>query len=187
MDNLFFSSWVSVALQAADRPPNAGNGLAVALGANRPSAVGVPRATLLAVQPQLEALLKAWSAQELVYRWSSLHDTAPVGGPPDQPRYCNAVLLVEGLKASPSVTAALALLDSLQALEQAFGRDRSHEQRWGPRSLDLDLLFWGELRLEHPRLLLPHPRLHLRAFVLEPLLEAMAGSRTRHAGAESAP
>ena len=43
-------------------------------------------------------------------------------------------------------------MDALQGLEQQFGRDRSQEQRWGPRSLDLDLLFWGELRLEHPRL-----------------------------------
>ena len=178
---------MSVAVQAADRPPNAGNGLAVALGANRPSAVGSPCDTLLAVRPLLEEHVRGWASQDPCFCWSSLHDTAPVGGPPDQPPYCNAVLLVEGLKASPSESAALALLDVLQALEQVFGRDRSHEQRWGPRSLDLDLLFWGELRLEHPRLLLPHPRLHLRAFVLEPLLEAMAASRTRHAGAESAP
>ena len=82
-------------------------------------------------------------------------------------------MLVEGLKALPSEAAALQLLDALQGLEQQFGRDRSREQRWGPRSLDLDLLFWGELRLEHPRLVLPHPRLHLRTFVLAPLLEAM--------------
>ena len=89
------------------------------------------------------------------------------------------VLLVAGLKALPSEAAALQLLDALQGLEQQFGRDRSREQRWGPRSLDLDLLFWGELRLEHPRLLLPHPRLHLRTFVLAPLLEAMHGSASR--------
>ena len=157
-------------------PPIDDTSLAVALGANRPSAVGSPRTTLLAVQSRLEALLKAWSDQELVCRWSSLHDTVPVGGPPDQPAYCNAVLLVAGLKALPSEAAALQLLDALQGLEQQFGRDRSREQRWGPRSLDLDLLFWGELRLEHPRLLLPHPRLHLRTFVLAPLLEAMHGS-----------
>ena len=150
--------------------------VAVALGANQPSAVGSPRETLVAVRPLLEELLKAWSAQELVYRWSSLHDTDPVGGPLDQPRYCNAVMLVEGLQAPPSVAAALELLDALQGLEQQFGRNRLQEQRWGPRSLDLDLLFWGELRLEHPRLQLPHPRLHLRRFVLAPLLEAMQGS-----------
>ena len=156
--------------------PTAGNDLAVALGANRPSAVGSPRATLLALRPLLEEQLQVWASQSLGFHWSDLHDTTPVGGPPDQPRYCNAVLLVEGLTAPPSEVAALQLLDALQGLEQAFGRDRSREQRWGPRSLDLDLLFWGELRLEHPRLVLPHPRLHLRTFVLEPLLQAMQGS-----------
>ena len=171
-----FSSRLSVALQAADRPPTAGNDLAVALGANRQSAVGSPRATLLAVRLLLEEQLRVWASQALAFRWSSLHDTTPVGGPPDQPRYSNAVLLVQGLKAPPSEAAALQLLDALQGLEQHYGRDRDREERWGPRSLDLDLLFWGELRLEHPRLLLPHPRLHLRAFVMEPLLEAMAGS-----------
>ena len=150
--------------------------VAVALGANQPSAAGSPRETLVAVRPLLEKLLRAWAGQKLVYRWSSLHDTAPVGGPPDQPRYCNAVMLVEGLRASPSEASALQLLNELQRLEQQFGRDRSREQLWGPRSLDLDLLFWGELRLEHPRLQLPHPRLHLRRFVLAPLLEAMQGS-----------
>ena len=150
--------------------------VAVALGANRPSVAGSPREALVAVRPLLGKLLRAWAGQKRVYRWSSLHDTAPVGGPPDQPRYCNAVMLVEGLQAPPSVVAALELLDALQGLEQQFGRDRSREQLWGPRSLDLDLLFWGELRLEHPRLQLPHPRLHLRRFVLAPLLEAMQGS-----------
>ena len=150
--------------------------VAVALGANQPSAAGSPRETLVAVRPLLEKLLRAWAGQELVYRWSSLHDTAPIGGPPDQPRYCNAVMLVEGLLAPPSVAAALELLDALQGLEQQFGRNRSQEQRWGPRSLDLDLLFWGELRLDHPDLMLPHPRMHLRSFVLAPLLEAMQGT-----------
>ena len=159
--------------------PTAGNALAVALGANHPSAVGSPRSTLLAVRPLLEEQLQVWASEALAFRWSSLHDTTPVGGPPNQPIYCNAVLLVEGLKVPPSEPAALQLLDALQGLEQQFGRDRSSEQRWGPRSLDLDLLFWGELRLEHPRLLLPHPRLHLRTFVLAPLLEAMQGSASR--------
>ena len=150
--------------------------VAVALGANQPSAVGSPRETLVAVRPLLEELLRAWAGQELVYSWSSLHDTPPVGGPPDQPRYCNAVMLVEGLQALPSVAAALELLDALQGLEQQFGRNRPQEQRWGPRSLDLDLLFWGELRMDHPDLMLPHPRMHLRSFVLEPLLQAMQGT-----------
>ena len=146
--------------------------LAVALGGNRPSAVGDPRDTFRAVRPMLEADLAAWADQPLRCRWSSLLDTAPVG-PAEQPRYLNAVLLVEGITAKPIEPLALQLLDRLHQLERQFGRDRSREQRWGPRSLDLDLLFWGELRMEHPRLVLPHPRLHLRPFVLEPLLQAM--------------
>ena len=147
--------------------------VAVALGANRPSAVGSPRETLVAVQPLLEAELRKWGHGELSFRWSAVYDTEPIGGPPDQPTYCNAVVLVEGLNRPPTETAALELLDRLHRLESRFGRDRSSEQRWGPRSLDLDFLFWGELRLDHSRLVLPHPRLHLRKFVLEPLLQIL--------------
>ncbi|NDH90136.1 MAG: 2-amino-4-hydroxy-6-hydroxymethyldihydropteridine diphosphokinase, partial [Flavobacteriia bacterium] len=90
-------------------------------------------------------------------------------GPVDQPWYCNAVVRVCGELGSPSASSALCLLDALQALEGQFGRNRAAEVRWGPRSLDLDLLFWDELRLDHPRLLLPHPRLHLRRFTLMPM------------------
>ena len=146
--------------------------VAVALGANQPSAEGSPRETLVAVRPLLEELLTRWSAKQLRFYWSQLLETTPVG-PVDQPDYLNAVVLMEGLQAPPSEAAALELLDGLQGLEQQFGRDRQREQRWGPRPLDLDLLFWGELRLELSRLVLPHPRLHLRSFVLEPLLQAM--------------
>ena len=108
--------------------------------------------------------------------WSPLLQTAPVGGPPGQPLYCNAVVLFEGVQRPASEAAALELLTELHQLERRFGRDRDQELPWGPRSLDLDLLFWGEWRLDHPRLVLPHPRLHLRQFVLEPLLEAMQRS-----------
>ena len=146
--------------------------VAVALGANRPSSAGSPRETLLAVRPLLEELLTTWAGQDLRCCWSQLWQTKPVGLV-DQPDYLNAVVVVKGLAVVPSEPMALELLLRLQGLERRFGRDRSHEQRWGPRSLDLDLLFWGELRLEHPRLVLPHPRLHLRSFVLEPLLQAM--------------
>jgi 2-amino-4-hydroxy-6-hydroxymethyldihydropteridine diphosphokinase len=96
------------------------------------------------------------------------------------------VVLALDLPALANRRAALALLEGLQDLEQQFGRNRSAEERWGPRSLDLDLLFWDELRLEDPALVLPHPRLHLRGFVLEPLLAAMGGSvewSAGHAGA----
>lgn len=161
--------------------------LAIALGANLPSSAGSPRQTLLAVRPRLEGLVAGWtnpdvaraggmargSDQGVSFAWSPLLETAPVGGPPAQPSYLNAVVLMTGDCGAPGPDRALALLEALQGLECQFGRDRGREQRWAPRTLDLDLLFWEELRLDHPRLVLPHPRLHLRAFVLEPLLAAM--------------
>lgn len=153
--------------------------LAVALGANRPSAAGSPRQTLICVRPELETLLCDWaqiSPFRLSCSWSPLLETVPVGGPSGQPMYCNAVVLIGGVPGPPGVEAALALLNRLQALEAQYGRDRDREERWGPRSLDLDLLFWGDWRLGHPRLVLPHPRLHLRSFVMEPLLAAMQRS-----------
>ena len=158
-------------------PSSADAPLAVALGANRPSAAGNPRQTLISVRPRLEAVIGDWARQSLRFRWSALLDTAPVG-PVDQPRYLNGVLVVEGIPSEPNQAAALRLLDDLHALERHFGRDRAGEERWGPRTLDLDLLFWGELRLDHPRLVLPHPRLHMRAFVMEPLLQAMQTTTT---------
>ena len=153
--------------------PSSDNGLlAVALGGNQPSAVGEPRETLLAVRPLLEIELAEWAGQSLSFRWSELKATAPVG-PIAQPRYINGVLLVMGMVGEPTGPAALLLLDRLLRLERTFGRDRQQEQRWGPRTLDLDLLFWGELRLDDQRLVLPHPRMHLRTFVLEPLLSVL--------------
>jgi len=94
---------------------------------------------------------------------SSLYRTPPMG-PPDQPDYVNAVVEIEtGL-------APLALLDELQRLENLHRRVRGSE-RWGPRTLDLDLLLYGDLRLDEPRLTVPHPGLAQRAFVLVPLVE----------------
>ena len=127
------------------------------------------------VRPLLEELFTLWSSERLRFCWSELMETKPVG-PVDQPDYLNAVLLVQGLTLVPAEPLALELLQRLHGLERRFGRDRSQEQRWGPRSLDLDLLFWGELRLDHPDLMLPHPRMHLRSFVLQPLLQAMQGT-----------
>ena len=151
--------------------------LAIGLGANVSSCYGPPEATLRWVAPRLSDLLTTWAdADARDVRCSSFLITQPVGGPPDQDAYCNAVLLVHRVRRLPSELAALELLEELQRLERSCGRDRSREQRWGPRTLDLDLLFWGELRLDHPRLVLPHPRMHLRSFVLEPLLQAMQGT-----------
>ena len=151
--------------------------LAVGLGANLSSCHGPPESTLRWVVPRLSDLLLDWGDAEAGdLRCSSFLKTQPLGGPPGQDAYCNAVLLLSHVQRPPSEMAALELLEHMQHLERSCGRDRQREQRWGPRTLDLDLLFWGELRLEHPRLVLPHPRLHLRGFVLEPLLEVMQGS-----------
>ena len=150
--------------------------LAIGLGANLSSCHGPPESTLRWIASRLTALLLEWGdadAQDV--RCSSFMKTQPLGGPPGQDEYCNAVLLISRVQRPPSEVAALELLNEMQCLEQSCGRDRAREQRWGPRTLDLDLLFWGELRLEHPEVVLPHPRLHLRSFVLEPLLQAIQG------------
>lgn len=96
---------------------------------------------------------------------SSWIETEPEGGPPGQPRYLNGAL---GLDAEGS---ARALLAGLQAIEGAHGRDRAREVRHGPRTLDLDLLLFGDEILHEPGLTLPHPGLEERLFVLAPLSE----------------
>jgi 2-amino-4-hydroxy-6-hydroxymethyldihydropteridine diphosphokinase len=96
-----------------------------------------------------------------VLRVSSLYRSAPVdAGGPD---YLNAVAEIA------TTLPPLALLHALQALEQAAGRERPY--RNAPRTLDLDILFYGDVHLESAALTLPHPRLHERAFVLLPLAE----------------
>ena len=92
---------------------------------------------------------------------SSLYETSAVG--PEQPDYLNAVVVAQ-VELPP-----LALLERLRALERASGRVR--RERWGPRTLDLDLLLYGERVVEEPGLSVPHPELHRRRFVLEPLVE----------------
>lgn len=94
---------------------------------------------------------------------SSLYRTAPVGGPAAQPDFCNACAAVVCGKPP------LALLDALHAIEASH--DRVRDVRWGPRTLDLDLLAFDDWRMDHPRLQLPHPRISQRAFVLVPLAE----------------
>ena len=94
---------------------------------------------------------------------SSLHQTEPVGGPPNQPDYLNAAGLLE------TTLGPEELLDALERVESALGRVRN--ERWGPRTIDLDLLLFGGLRLETERLSLPHPRMTERLFVLIPAAE----------------
>jgi 2-amino-4-hydroxy-6-hydroxymethyldihydropteridine diphosphokinase len=128
----------------------------VAVGAN----LGDREATFAAVVRALER-----EADLLLLGASTVYETDPIG-PPGQEAYLNAVL---GLR---SWLSPLDLLRRLQAIEAALGRDRLLEgERWGPRTIDLDLLFYGERCIDLPELSVPHPRAHERAFVLLPLAE----------------
>ncbi len=123
----------------------------VALGAN----IGNPREQMdLAV-----ALLR--EATEVI-AVSSYFVTKPVGGP-EQPDYLNAVCILE------SELPATDLLAVLQGIEKSLGRERN--ERWGPRTIDLDLIQYGSLLSAADELELPHPRAHERRFVLEPWFE----------------
>jgi 2-amino-4-hydroxy-6-hydroxymethyldihydropteridine diphosphokinase len=102
-----------------------------------------------------------------VVRRSATYETAPVGGPAGQGPYLNAAIEVT-TSLSPSQLLALC-----QAIEAGLGRVRGDKD--GPRTIDLDILLYGEQRVAEPRLTIPHPRLHERLFVLEPLAEIAPG------------
>ena len=94
---------------------------------------------------------------------SRVYQSAAVGGPPDQPAFLNAVLVIV------TELTAVDLLAALQEIETAHGRTR--QVRWGPRTLDLDILAFGQLVSSTPALTVPHPRARERAFVLVPWAE----------------
>jgi 2-amino-4-hydroxy-6-hydroxymethyldihydropteridine diphosphokinase len=120
----------------------------VGLGAN----LGDREATIRAAVAALPGVLAV----------SSLRETEPVGVT-DQPRFLNGVAALE------TELSARDLLDTLLALERRLGRER--RERWGPRTIDLDLLLFGQEAIDEPGLTVPHPRLHERRFALEPLAE----------------
>ena len=93
---------------------------------------------------------------------SSIYTTEPVGGPV-QPNYLNAICITE------SELPAADLLALLHGIEKTLGRE--HVERWGPRTIDLDLIQYGTILSSAQELELPHPRAHERKFVLEPWLE----------------
>lgn len=125
----------------------------IALGAN----LGDPAATIRAAFEALNEL-----PESRLLACSELYRTAPVGMT-EQPEFVNAAARIE------TTLAPEALLDALLAIEHRFGRIRA--ERNGPRTLDLDILLYDDLVIDTPRLTLPHPRLHLRAFVLYPLAD----------------
>ncbi len=98
--------------------------------------------------------------------FSSLYSSPPMG-PKDQPDYVNAVICIR------TDLSAIELLRALQKIENDFGRDRTVE-RWGARTLDLDILLYGDQQIEHPDLKVPHIGLSNRAFVLHPLQEIVS-------------
>jgi 2-amino-4-hydroxy-6-hydroxymethyldihydropteridine diphosphokinase len=103
-------------------------------------------------------------AQAVLVARSSDYATPPWGDE-DQDRFVNACIEID-TRLDPH-----ALLYTLHKIETKFGRDRSRETRWGPRTLDLDLIAYDDAVLDKPELKLPHPRLFERAFVLVPLAE----------------
>ncbi|WNN45158.1 MULTISPECIES: 2-amino-4-hydroxy-6-hydroxymethyldihydropteridine diphosphokinase [Winslowiella] len=117
------------------------------------------------VQNALDALAAIPESQLIAT--SSLYRTPPYG-PADQPDYLNAVIALE------TTLAPEALLDHTQRIELEQGRVRK-EQRWGPRTLDLDILLFGDLTIHSERLTVPHYDMKNRAFMLLPLAEIAAG------------
>lgn len=125
---------------------------AIGLGSN----LGDRRAHIVAAVGSLAA------AGALV-RVSSMYETAPVGGP-EQGEYLNAVAVLD------TELSAQALLEHCLEIERDHGRERG--ERWGPRTLDMDVLLYGDAVIDEADLRVPHPRMLERRFVLEPLLEA---------------
>jgi 2-amino-4-hydroxy-6-hydroxymethyldihydropteridine diphosphokinase len=99
---------------------------------------------------------------------SSVYETIPIGGP-DQGPFLNAVVVVDTARTPRG------LLRELLFIERSLGRVR--DTRWGPRTLDLDLILWNDQEVSEPGLTIPHPRMKDRRFVLEPLLEVWPGAR----------
>lgn len=142
----------------------------VGIGANEGDRLGTIEAVLVVLDD---------TAGIVVEDVSGVYETAPWGGTDDdgverrvdeQPPYLNAVARLR------TTLSPHELLEELLTTEAAFGRDRTREERWGPRVLDLDLLLHGdEVVDDAPRLVVPHPRMAERAFVLVPLSEVFPG------------
>jgi len=129
-------------------------------------------AEILARFAAVVAALEAWST----VRASRVYRTAAIG--PTQAPFLNAALAVE----APEELTASELIREVQSVEQALGRRRGGELRWGPRPIDVDVLLWGARRFHHrgpPELEVPHPRLAVRAFALVPMIDLL-GAATRH-------
>ncbi len=165
--------------------------LVISIGANIPSKLGDPIRTIAAIRPQIEKSINDWNFalispkikdkifdKSLSFKWSPLFETNPLGGPTGQPNFINTVLVVdeEGFyMANPNQKAAIDLMKKFLDLEKIVGRERKKKDiLWGPRSLDIDFISWGGLQVNTKTLILPHPRLSERNFVLIPLTEVLS-------------
>ncbi len=129
----------------------------IGLGSN----TGRSRDTVAAAMEEVRRRLDHFACSS-IYRSDAMYVA-------DQPRFVNAV--VTGVWRDPSVDGGEDLLSELFDIEERFGRKRAEEQRHGPRSLDLDLLLFGDLIIDTSTLSVPHPRMEERQFVLAPLVE----------------
>ncbi|HAI45356.1 MAG TPA: 2-amino-4-hydroxy-6-hydroxymethyldihydropteridine diphosphokinase [Stenotrophomonas sp.] len=127
----------------------------IGLGANLGDAAQTLRDAFQALAALPDSALRARSQLYTTPAWGNL----------DQPAFVNAAALLETALSGP------ALLEALLAIERRFGRVRDPGVHWGPRTLDLDLLLYGEQVIDLPQLQVPHPYLHERAFALLPLAE----------------
>ena len=165
--------------------------LVISIGANIPGILGDPIRTIATMRPQIEKSIIEWNVvlnrpkiesqnidKSLSFQWAPLYETDPLGGPIDQPRFINTVVVVVGeslASVKPNEKAAICLMKRFLELEKLAGRERENtEIFWGPRSLDIDFISWGDLQVNTETLILPHPRLSERNFVLIPLVEVLS-------------
>ncbi len=170
--------------------------IVISIGANISGILGDPVRTIATMRPQIEKSINEWNVavnrpktesqnidKSLSFHWAPLFETDPVGGPVDQPRFINTVLVAGGesfASVKPNKNAAICLMKKFLELEKIAGRNRENTKNcWGPRSLDIDFISWGGLQINTDTLILPHPRLSQRNFVLVPLAEVLSKAQGR--------
>jgi len=166
---------------------NIKNGLCISLGSNIDSKFGNPINSLIESKCRIEKIINNLVNLNLAdnlekktlknsFNWSSLYQTSPMGVVEEQPDYINCILLVNGDLLPPSsIENARFLLKEFQNLEKEFGRNKSSgEQRWLPRPLDIDIVWWDDLYINDDDFKIPHPRFKNRNFVISPLAEVLS-------------
>ena len=168
--------------------------LVISIGANIPGILGDPIRTIAAIRPQIEKIIIEWNVafnspknqsqnidKCLSFNWAPLFESDPLGGPINQPKFINTVLVVEGdgfSSVTPNKKSAIYLMKKFLELENIAGRERQNIEIFGaPRSLDIDFICWGGLQVNTKTLTLPHPRLSDRNFVLVPLSEILSSTQ----------